>query len=177
MRLFVSLRPPTEVAAHLRAALPQWPGPADRWHVTLAFLGDDADPGPVDAALAPALAGAPALELALAGSGSFGRGPVWVGVDRDLDGLHALAARVAAAALEAGVVLPARRYRPHLTVGRRGRPDPGLLSGYRGPTWTAREVELVRSDLGRAVVHTVLARYPLGQPCSAPSVSDSTIWS
>ncbi len=69
-------------------------------------------------------------------------------------------------------MLEERRYRPHLTVGRL---DPALLSGYRGPTWTAREVELVRSDLGRPVVHTVLARYPLGQPCSAPSVSDSTI--
>lgn len=174
MRLFVSLRPPPDAVAHLRAALPQWPGPPDRWHVTLAFLGD-ADPAPVDEALATALDGVPPVELALAGSGTFGRGPVWVGVAGDLGGLHALAARVTAAARGAGIVLDERRYRPHLTVGSRGRPDPARLSGYRGPTWTAREVELVRSDLGRAVVHTVLARYPLGQPCSAPSVSDSTI--
>ena len=162
MRLFVALRPPPEAVADLQGRLPQWPSPPQRWHVTLAFLGEVAEVGPVDAALAVALAGAPAAELVLAGSGTFGPGPVWVGVDGDLDGLHELAARVAAAVRQAGVPLESRRFRPHLTVGRRGRPDPARLTGYRGPAWTAREVELVRSDLGSTVTHTVLQRYPLG---------------
>ena len=57
--------------------------------------------------------------------------------------------------------LERRRFRAHLSVGKRGRPSPQLLAGYRGPAWRASEVELVRSDLGRSVMHTVLQRYPL----------------
>ena len=158
MRLFVSLRPPPDALDHLRAQLPQWPGPPDRWHVTLAFLGEVAEAGPVDAALGQALAGAPAPELRLAGSGTFGR-VVWVGLEGELDVLARLAALVSAAARQAGVALERRRFRPHLTVGHGGRPDPARLSGYRGPTWTAGEVELVRSDLGSTVTHTGLGRY------------------
>jgi 2'-5' RNA ligase len=161
VRLFVSLRPPPEAVTHLRAELPQWPSAPERWHTTLAFLGDVAVPEPVDEALAAALDGAPAPQLRLAGSGTFGSRTVWVGLDGDLDDLQELARRVSAAVRQAGVRLERRRYRPHLTVGRGGRPDPARLSGYRGPQWTAREVELVRSDLGRTASHTVLARYPL----------------
>lgn len=161
MRLFVALRPPPEAVAHLRAQRDRWPGDPVRWHVTLAFLGDAA-PEPVHDALSERLQHGPSFSLRLEGSGTFGRnGPVWVGVGGDLDRLHAVAADVAAAARTAGVELERRRYRPHLTVGKRGQPTAAELAGYRGPTWTAQEVELVRSDLGRTVVHTVLERYPL----------------
>ena len=156
----MALRPSPDAVADLRVQLPQWPSPPERWHVTLAFLGEVADAGAVDAALAAQLRGAPAPELVLAGSGTFGR-TVWVGLDGDLDRLQQLAGQVAGAVRRAGVPLERRRFRPHLTVGRRGRPDPARLSGYRRPAWTAPEVELVRSDLGRTVVHTVIACYPL----------------
>lgn len=155
MRLFVSLRPPPAALEHLRAQRPQWPTDPARWHVTLAFLGDDADPGSVDAQLGRALAGRPAFDLRLEGAGAFGRGPVWVGVGGDLPALHALAAAVAGAT---GVGTD-RPYRPHLTVGRRVPRE--RLATYRGPQWRATEVELVRSDLHPRVVHTVLERYPL----------------
>jgi 2'-5' RNA ligase len=161
VRLFVAVRPSPEAVADLRAQLPQWPSPPERWHITLAFLGEVPDAEPVGSALAAALDGAPALQLLLAGSGTFGRRTVWVGLDGELDGLQELARRVHAAARGAGVPLERRRFRPHLTVGRAGRPDPTLLSGYRGPPWTASEVELVRSDLGRTATHTVIARFPL----------------
>ena len=130
--------------------------------MTLAFLGDVGSPDEVDDRLRERLAGAAACELRLEGSGTFGRnGPVWVGLGGDVDALHDLAAEVARAAGEAGVELERKAFRPHLTVGRRGHPSPASLAGYRGPSWRAAEVELVRSDVGRTVVHTVLERYPL----------------
>ena len=158
----MALRPPPDAVEHLRSQQGQWPTAPERWHVTLAFLGDVADPAPVHAELAAGLADATAFGLWLEGSGTFGRnGPVWVGVGGDVDALHALAGDVARAVRAAGVELERQRFRPHLTVGKRGRPRPQLLAGYRGPTWRASDVELVRSDLGRSVVHTVLQRYPL----------------
>ena len=161
MRLFVSLRPPAEAVADLRARLPRWPTDPQQWHVTLVFLGE-AEPEPVDRALRSHLADRAGFDLRLEGSGAFGRsGPVWVGVGGDLPALRELAAATAAAAGDAGVELERRAYRPHLTVGKRGHPRPEQLAGYRGPGWRAAEVELVRSDLGRTAVHTVLERYPL----------------
>ena len=162
MRLFVSVRPPREAVDHLLAQLDRWPSDPERWHLTLAFLGET-EREPVHQALVARLAGRAGLELRLQGSGSFGRnGPVWVGVGGDLVGLHALAAQVAAAAGDAGIALERRTFRPHLTVGKRGHPDPARLASYEGPAWRAREVELVRSDLRRTVRHTVLERYRLG---------------
>jgi 2'-5' RNA ligase len=162
VRTFVAVRPPPAAVDHLRAALPAWPSAPERWHLTLAFLGELDDP----VALEPALAGVCAvhapLRLRLAGSGTFGAGgPVWVGVEGDRARLTALAGAVAQACRDAGVDVERRPYRPHLTVGRRRRPDPGLLAAYAGPSWTAGEVELVVSRLGPPVEHQVVARLPL----------------
>ena len=162
MRTFVAVRPPPAAVAHLRAVLPSWPSAPERWHVTLAFLGEVEDPRLLVPALAEVCAGQPRLDLRLAGSGSFGRGgPVWVGVEGDRCGLTALAGAVAQACRAAGVDVERRAYHPHLTVGRRGRPDPARLAAYAGPTWTAAEVELVASRLGPPVEHRVLERLPL----------------
>ena len=161
MRLFVALRPPPAALADLQARLPRWPSAPERWHLTLAFLGELAGPDEVHAQLRQVRR--PAFDLRLEGSGTFGRqGPVWVGVGGDVDALHDLAADVRDAVTTAGVELERKAYRPHLTVGRRGHPHPASLAGYRGPAWRAHELELVRSDVGRSVVHTVLERYPLG---------------
>jgi 2'-5' RNA ligase len=157
----VALRPPPSAVAHLRAQRPRWPTAPERWHLTLAFLGDVDDVAAVDRQLADRLEGFPTFPLRLRGSGTFRGGPVWVGVDGDVPALQRLAATVGSAARAAGVALERRAYRPHLTVGRRGHPDPRSLASYEGPSWRAREVELVRSDLGRTVTHTVLERYPL----------------
>lgn len=168
MRLFVALRPPPEALAHLAARLPRWPSAPERWHLTLAFLGEL--PGPQEVHDQLLRVRSRAFDLHLEGSGMFGRqGPVWVGVGGDVDALLDLQAEVARAVRAAGVQLERKAFRPHLTVGRRGHPSPALLAGYRGPLWRPTEVELVRSDVGRDVVHTVLERYPLDQPCSAPS--------
>lgn len=163
MRLFVGVRPPGEAARHLAAAFPTPPAGAGRWHLTLAFLGEVDDPEPLRVPLRAAAAGCSPLTLRLAGSGEFRRsGAVWVGLDGDVEALRSLAAAVAAACRAAGIRLEDRPYRPHLTVGRRPALDPARLASYSGPPWTATEVELVRSHLGRPVRHEVLDRFPLG---------------
>ena len=151
-----------EAVEHLRAVLPRWPSAPERWHLTLAFLGEVDDAAPPPGPLEPACAGTGPLALSLAGAWTFGRGgPVWVGVAGDTGRLAELAGRVAAACRGAGVDVERRPYRPHLTVGRRGHPDPAPLTAYAGPAWTADEVELVRSHLGRTVEHQVLERFSL----------------
>lgn len=164
MRLFVSLRPPADVCAALAAALADLRTTrVDQWHVTLGFLGEVPDPAPLSGPLAEVAAASPALALRLSGGGFFrGPGALYAGLAGDVEGLHALAGGVRSACRRAGVHLEPRPYRPHLTVARRLRADPGVLAGYEGPAWTAREVELVRSRLGAGVEHEVLERFPLG---------------
>jgi len=148
VRLFVSLPLPVERREHLERALMGRPSAPERWHITLAFLGDRDD----DVADALASVSAAPFELHLAGSGSF-PGVEWAGVSGDLDALSALAADVAAACrVQQGV------YRPHVTIGRRGRVS--LPASYVGPSWTVSSFDLVHSTLGRPVVHDVLASFP-----------------
>ena len=162
MRTFLAVRPPAAALAHLAARVAGPPTEVERWHVTLAFLGEVDDPPALSAPLARVCAPRPPLVLRLAGSGAFGRGgPVWVGVDGDVTGLTALAGALADACRAHGIDVERRPYRPHLTVGRRGRPDPRSLAGYTGPAWTARSVELVVSRLGRTVRHEVVQALPL----------------
>ena len=164
MRLFVSLRPPVAACEHLVAALGGLRTTrVDRWHVTLAFLGEVPDPAPLLPGLRTAAAQAQPLALQLRGSGFFrGPGVLFARLSGDVDPLHRLAADVATACRHAGVHLEPRPYRPHLTVARRLPRDPGVLAQYEGPPWTATEVELVRSRLGARVEHEVLERFELG---------------
>lgn len=156
VRLFLCVRPPPEAVASLLTALPAGRWPSERWHVTLAFLGEVDASGPVQTALQQVVS--PPLALALEGSGRFGR-TTWVGVGGDTAGLHRLAGQVRRACEAAGLELERRPYRPHLTLGRPH--PPAALAAYAGPSWTATEVELVRSHLGREVRHEVVSRHPL----------------
>jgi len=124
------------------------------------------------AGVGPAVAGAPALSLQLAGAGRFGsrRRPAvcWAGLAGDVVPLTALAGRLAGAARGAGLPVADRPFRAHLTVGRwRAGQDadgdlPGRLAGYRGPVWAAPEVVLWRSLLGAAPRYERVAGWPLG---------------
>jgi 2'-5' RNA ligase len=165
VRLFVSLRPSVEAVAHLRAALAgRRTSPPDQWHVTLAFLGDVLDPVLLYDGLGAAAARTPPFELHLAGGGAFtGARASWAGLAGDLHALGALAADVQHAGRNAGIALEPRRFRPHVTVGNAGRVDPATLTGYAGPSWRVREIELVRSVLGKTATHSVLERFPLYQ--------------
>ena len=166
MRLFVSLTPPPEAVQPVADAVTELgrvPGvrwsPPHRWHVTLAFLGDvGADAVP---ALALALAAAAAAHepprLRLSGAGCFGDRVLWAAVGRDHDRLASLASAVTDAARRVGVACEGEAgqqpYRPHVTLARAaGRGGGGelprlaeQLAHVSGPTWAAREVQLVQS--------------------------------
>ncbi|SFS34620.1 RNA 2',3'-cyclic phosphodiesterase [Saccharopolyspora flava] len=180
MRLFTALRPSEEAVRHLAEVIAGLdPGrvreataglrgfrftAAERWHLTLRFHGDDADPDRVaerlDRRLARLRTGP--LELRLSGAGTF-RGVLWTGVEPAGDGdRRALRELVGAAGGD-----PAG-FRAHLTVARwsSGRADrravAGLLADYAGPWWTVGELAVMRSDLGgSAPVHRLVHRAPL----------------
>lgn len=167
-RLFIAVWPPDEVVAQIHAALEptqsrfdqiRWQ-PPQRWHVTLAFLGDRS-PDRESARLAhdPTPRPSPA---SVCGAGRFG--PIlWLGVGTGpwLTELAGSLRRVHEA--------HERRFTPHITVGR-GRspaaqrqigPAVAELSGFRSGQWTPTEYTLVRSTIGPTPAYEVIARRPL----------------
>ncbi|MGY1884813.1 RNA 2',3'-cyclic phosphodiesterase [Blastococcus sp. SYSU DS0753] len=181
-RLFFAVDPPESARRDLERALaplrelpgaPRW-SRAERWHLTLLFLGEVPDavvPGLV-AAAAPAVTATPPMTLRLAGGGRFGsvRRPqvAWAGLDGDVDPLAALAGRLAGVARGLELPVEDRPFRPHLTLGRwrPGRPADGSLTdrlaGYRGPEWPVREIRLWESRLGAEPAYTVVAHWAVG---------------
>ena len=146
MRLFVAVFPPAEVCWDLRHRLLAAGRrvrltPVERWHVTLAFLGEVADDQQPEIERALDQVSVPrGTELRLRGGGRFGQA-LWAGVDGDLARLHADVC--------AGLGLPEREFVPHLTVAYRD--DPALratLHDYAGPAWPLHDIALVRSVPG-----------------------------
>jgi RNA 2',3'-cyclic 3'-phosphodiesterase len=182
VRLFVAVDPPARVRGHLEAgtaalreSMDGWRWvPPEQWHLTLAFLGEVADDRLPELTRRMGLAARrhEPFTVDLAGVGAFNslrRARVmWVGVDGDREALTRLADSVGAGARRAKIALDERRYRPHMTLGRRRAPaDVSDLLGagrdYRGPAWTVEEFVLVQSHLGRAVRHELRERFPLGK--------------
>lgn len=176
-RLFVAIWPDPDAIAALRrtvaparAAHPdlRWQS-EERWHVTLAFLGQ-ADPDRAAARLDGVLGGVrsgrvPGAEpIRLAGAGTFGP-IVWTGVE------HGPWLAELAGAVQQALNAPDRRFRAHVTVGRaRGRPADaaraartaaGSLVDHDGPAWLPGEVTLVESTTGPRPAYRVLTRWPL----------------
>jgi 2'-5' RNA ligase len=151
---------------------PRWTA-ADRWHLTLLFLGSVPARlvAPLVDEVGPAVAAAPAMTLRLAGGGRFGsrRRPqvAWVGLDGDVGPLSVLAGRLSAVARRLRLEVEERPYRPHLTVGRwrPGRPaDAALtdrLADYAGPPWRVGEVLLLESHLGPTPRYDTVASWPV----------------
>ncbi|WP_257233763.1 2'-5' RNA ligase family protein [Halopolyspora algeriensis] len=127
--------------------------PAQRWHLTLCFHGDEADPDRLGDRLAHRVGQAGRAQpgfgpprLRMAGAGVF-RGVLWIGVqpagDADADVLATVAGMAGS---------DPRSFRAHMTVARwaAGRADRDLLAGlfadYEGPWWEARDVSLVCSE-------------------------------
>jgi 2'-5' RNA ligase len=141
--------------------------PPDRWHLTLAFLGDVDDPRACDAAAAAGDAvaawrdaGGDLPLLGVAGGGVFGRGRstvLWAGVDGEVGSVDDLAVRLRQALRRAGLPVDPKPFRAHLTLARLGdrltpdalAADLATLDAYRGPCWRMTELSLVRSHLGQ----------------------------
>lgn len=183
-RLFVAVDPPgyavddlAGTVAGLHAAKEKAGlAAAERWHVTVAFLGDVTEDrvARVHRALARAAAGPGSrpVTLRVAGGGTFrGRGGavLWAGIAGDVDGLARLARAVKRELRQERFTLERRRYQPHLTIARPGyrlsgdlvAADVATLVGYQGPEWTAEEFHLVRSFLGPKPRHERLASFRL----------------
>lgn len=196
MGLFVALDPPQAALAELQAEIAslreRWPGlrwiGSDRWHVTLAFLGDvpAAKLDGLSARLERACARHPSPLLRMGRGGAFPSaakarvlishldeleaesGEPAPGRRYGLAGLAALAASVSAAARRAGAPPPddGRRYTPHLTLARSEQPAEvselvQALSGFSGQAWTATHAHLVKSQLGPAPRYDTLGSWPL----------------
>lgn len=172
MRTFTAIWPPQEATRHLAAAvetvrsarpdqLARATGglrgfrfvPPERWHLTLCFHGDDADPERLEERLTRRLARVARQRpsprgprLRMAGGGVF-RGVLWIGVEPAGDGDAAVLRMLAGAA-----GADPDSFRAHLTVARwaSGRAQRNLLSGlfedYAGPWWGVREIAIVCSE-------------------------------
>lgn len=184
MRLFVALIPPAEIVDEVVAAIgsAQTVGPTLRWvrreqlHLTLAFLGevgDDALRG-LTARLHRVANRHASVTLSFAGGGRFGDRVLWTRVHGDREQLRRLAESVAAAARRSGISIDDRPYRPHLTLARSRepvdlRPPVAALGAFAGSSWTAEQLHLVRSHLGRVATYETLYSWPLAGRNPHPS--------
>lgn len=125
-RLFVAVVPAGEVVdaidvavAPIRAARPQlrWVD-RDRWHVTLAFLGNVADDRRPELCerLGRAARRHRPLRVGLGGAGRFGERVAWARLTGDTDALRKVAASASAAARRARIPMQDKPFRAHLTL-------------------------------------------------------------
>lgn len=170
----------SEVVADLniaRRGAPSRPGSSGRrtgpgrlvrssnWHLTVAFLGEvPADRCALAAAIMTAAAAESApMRLCVSGGGRFGRGRysvVYAGLDGEVESLVSLVHRLRAGLVEGGLPVDLKQYRPHVTLARPGdrvtnqqaAQDLLTLRRYYGPSWTAGEVVLYKSDFGKGPV-------------------------
>ncbi|WP_128514045.1 RNA 2',3'-cyclic phosphodiesterase [Tabrizicola thermarum] len=148
---------------------------AQNLHLTLVFLGECPEP-----VLDAAHEGFDALRerrftLSLQGLGLFGKArphTVWAGVAPSAPLTH-LQAKVETIARRAGCPIDARKFVPHVTLGRLPAMDPADTArleqavargaGFRSEPWEVSELTLWRSHLtARGPQYEVLVRYPLG---------------
>ncbi len=90
---------------------------AEKYHVTLLYLGKNRDPAPIIEALARIAI--PRLTLTVGGVGTFDNpdwGVVWAGVSGQMTQLHQLKGAVDGAMEGAGIPVPRRPYIPHVTL-------------------------------------------------------------
>jgi RNA 2',3'-cyclic 3'-phosphodiesterase len=177
VRLFVAVFPPEDHLADLRrqvtgalarAGKKVRLTPVERWHITLAFLGEVGPERLPDVADALSSVRPPGpIRLRMSGSGSFGKGRssvLWAGIDGDLAALGDLQARVRSALAADGLPHDDRPFTPHLTVAYATSAEArDALREYAGPTWTAEEFVLVHSRHAEGGGYETLRSWPLGR--------------
>lgn len=180
IRAFLGIEPPPDIRGALQVQqfllpLPRKVAP-EELHLTLVFLGDC----PLSA-LEAAHEGfdalrAPGFTLQLAGLGLFGKDKpraAWAGVAPSPE-LVQLQARLETLARRAGCPVEARRFVPHVTLGRFPVPELAdalrleraiATSPFRAGPWPVRELVLWQSHPERkSGRYEALARYPLTDP-------------
>lgn len=177
IRAFVALPLPDEIRSCLSVAqfllpLPR-KVPPENFHITLAFLGEVAIPALQEVDLALGALRLPRLALSLQGLGLFGgarprsfHASVVPGPD-----LARMQARIARACAMAGAPAEARRFVPHVTLGRfradladamRLERSAAEGAGFAAGPWTADRFVLYRSERGGdGPRYDELASYPL----------------
>jgi 2'-5' RNA ligase len=185
-RMFVAVIPAPHVVEDLDeflsvrrdAAEFRWSDP-EQWHLTLAFSAavPDRSIDELGDRLARVAGRQRSFDLSVGGGGAFpdpDRARVLyarlAASDEATAALDRLAAGCRAAMSGSGARVDGQRFRPHLTLGRLGRPAAvtrwvRLLDAYEGPVWRVDEIALVASHLGegprRRPRHEVVERYAL----------------
>lgn len=167
-RLFVAIWLPAsvrdELTRELQPLTSQYPQihwqPPERWHLTLAFLGDrDIDRELSRFTALPSPLSAP---IRLAGGGKFGT-VLWAGVESQAWLGHL------ALTVQRKHRCSERRFTPHVTLGRSRTPAGSrevarakdVLASFASDWWTPAETALVRSTTGPRPTFEVMARSPL----------------
>ncbi|MGZ8998587.1 MAG: RNA 2',3'-cyclic phosphodiesterase [Allosphingosinicella sp.] len=173
-RLFVAIRPPSEVRAWLLARMggvggARWQS-EDQLHLTLRFVGEVEQPAAEDVAIALASVRSAPFVVEPRGIGAFehrGRPEtLWAGLE-PAKPLKALHSKIDQACIRAGLEPERRAYLPHITLARLGRdcgPIAGLLEqegGARGPAFTVDGFGLFESRRGPdGATYSLVEHYP-----------------
>ena len=178
-RLFVAIRPPEHIRAHLLSIMGGVAGARwqddDQLHLTLRFIGNADRHQANDVAEALAAIRFTPFQISLTGLGQFQRkgrtDTIWAAV-QPRDPLEQLHRKIDRACVIAGFPAEERAYLPHITLARFGRgggDTEGFIlrhAGLASPPFTVDEFALFESHLTQSGAHyEIAAEYPVS---SAP---------
>ena len=161
-RYFFAAWPPAATAAALEGWAKKLEGrvtPAQKIHLTLAFLGPVAPDKAIDAARSTS-GGAHALPVERAQYWKHNR-IVWAGPCETPAALAALVEALHGALRRAGYALEERPFAAHVTL-LRSAPPPRELPPLPGVEWPVSELTLVRSAVSnKGSAYEIVERFPL----------------
>ena len=165
MRLFLALALPETIRYQLLVladeSLPLRWQHDEQLHLTLRYIGEVDRHGAADLLAALGNLRVDPIELSLSGLGRFDRrrsGTLWIGA-HPREALSALAARAERLCQQAGMSSEYRAFHPHVTLARWNGRAPELapllatFAGLVTDGWTANEVTLFESHLGKGGAH------------------------